>query len=106
MLGCEAVDLPKSSRDRPYLKGPNVNRKPIVFLFILIFCCQSLYSQVDRAVVRGRVVDAKQLPVAGAQVQLFQKSINESRQTTSGSEGEFIFVSLTPGSYRLEVEQP
>ena len=39
-------------------------------------------------------------------MRLFQKSINESRLTTSGNEGEFIFVSLTPGSYRLEVEQP
>ena len=39
-------------------------------------------------------------------MRLFQKSINESRLTTSGNDGEFIFVSLTPGSYRLEVEQP
>jgi len=87
-------------------KDQNVNRKLIVFLFILISYGQSFYAQVDRAVVRGRVVDAKQLPVSGAQVRLFQKSINESRLTTSGNEGDFIFVSLTPGSYRLEVEQP
>ena len=83
-----------------------MNRKLIVFLFILISSCQGLYAQVDRAVVRGRIVDAKQLPISGAQVRLFQKSINESHLTTSGNDGEFTFVSLTPGSYRLEVVQP
>ena len=83
-----------------------MNGKLIVFLFILISWAQSFYAQVDRAIIRGRIIDAKQLPVSGAQVRLFQKSINESRLTTSGNEGEFIFVSLTPGSYRLEVEHP
>ena len=100
------LTCPESGRDKNYRKGPNVNRKLVVFLFILISYCQVSYAQVDRAVVRGRIVDAKQLPVSGAQVRLFHKSINESRLTTSGNEGEFIFVSLTPGSYRLEVEQP
>ncbi|MGH9428897.1 MAG: carboxypeptidase-like regulatory domain-containing protein, partial [Terriglobia bacterium] len=83
-----------------------MKRKLIVFLLILISYCQVFYAQVDRAVVRGRVIDAKQLPVSGAQVRLFQKSTNESRLNTSGNEGEFVFAFLTPGSYRLEVEQP
>ena len=78
----------------------------IFSMLILISCYARAFAQVDRAVVRGRVIDAKQLPVVGAQVQLFHKAINASRATTSGNEGEFIFPSLTPGGYRLEIEHP
>ena len=49
----EPVGVPESSSD-DYWKGPNVNRKLIVFLFILISSCQGFYAQVDRAVVRGQ----------------------------------------------------
>ncbi len=34
------LTCPESSRDKNYRKGPNVNRKLIVFLFILISYCQ------------------------------------------------------------------
>jgi carboxypeptidase family protein/TonB-dependent receptor-like protein len=83
-----------------------VERKFFGSLVIILSLCQCLLAQVDRAVIRGRVVDAKQLPIAGVEVRLFHKATNESRVTATGNEGDFVFASLAPGSYRLEVEQP
>ena len=75
-------------------------------MLILISYFQVVFSQAHRAVIRGRVTDATQLAVSGAEVRLFHRATNESRLTASGNDGEFIFVSLMPGRYRLEIEQP
>src|SRR5215510_11779379 len=87
-------------------KGSCVKRKVFASLVVVLSLCQCVFAQVDRAVVRGRVIDAKQLPIAGVEVRLFHKATNELRVTATGNEGDFVFASLAPGSYRLEVEQP
>jgi hypothetical protein len=54
----------------------------------------------DQVVVRGTTIDYKtQRPLAG--VTVVAKSAGDVRQTVSGPDGKFVFLSLRPGTYRI-----
>src|SRR5262245_55026115 len=51
------------------------------------------------------VTDASGGTLAGAAVTLTNVATGERRQTQSGSGGDYQFLNLVPGMYRIEVEQ-
>src|SRR5512145_2120633 len=77
-----------------------------VLLTVFLGSQTALQSQGQRAVIRGHLTDAKDLPLAGAQLRLSHRATNERRQASSGSDGEYVFALLPPGTYRLEIEHP
>lgn len=67
--------------------------------------CAVLQAQGHRAVLRGHVSDASQFKLAGVQLRLVHELTNEMRLANTDRDGGFVFASLPPGAYRLEVEQ-
>jgi tetratricopeptide (TPR) repeat protein len=66
-----------------------------------------------QSLVKGKVVDAANKPVEGAVIHFEQKDANTKRDTKSDKKGEFIFVGLPSGDYKvtatkdgMTVEQP
>lgn len=55
--------------------------------------------------IAGTVNDASNAAIAGANVTLINSGTGERRTATSGPDGGYRFVSLVPGSYRVEIEQ-
>lgn len=81
--------------------------KPKIALFpmlAILLAATSVYSQVHRAIIRGKVMDASKANLEGVQLQLTSDSTNEIRQATTGPGGEFAISFLPPGEYHLEVE--
>ena len=62
-------------------------------------------ADTPRGEVRGIVRDHQRAPVAGAALVLVQQETNAQREATTGTAGDFVFASLAPGTYRLEVQQ-
>ena len=60
-------------------------------------------AQTSRATIRGIVKDPNGAVIPGAQLKLINEETQETRTAQSGTEGEFAFSSLMPGSYRLEI---
>jgi hypothetical protein len=64
-----------------------------------------LFSQAFYGSAVGTVTDASGGTLAGAAVTLTNVATGERRQTQSGSGGDYQFLNLVPGMYRIEVEQ-
>ena len=70
----------------------------------VLFCASSAAQNGASAGLSGVVTDASGAAVPGARLVLtFVKSGAERRQV-SGPEGEFVFLRLSTGDYRLQVE--
>lgn len=75
-----------------------------LILALLLSLVSSAVAQTHRASVRGTITDATRGHLAGARITLVNEATNESRNATSGADGEFTVTQLPPGLYRLEAE--
>lgn len=75
------------------------------FLIALAVFSGSLFAQTTFGSVTGVVTDATAAPTPGAQVTLTNLDTAEKRVMTTGNEGIYQFVNLTPGRYRLDIEK-
>ena len=73
-------------------------------LVVLLLLSSSLSAQTYRASLRGTINDQRGAIITGAQIRLTNTATGVTRTTVSGSDGEYTISSLSPGSYRLEVE--
>jgi hypothetical protein len=73
-------------------------------LVIAIFSGLNTSAQQITASIRGKVEDASGGVVGGASVTAMQVETSFARAVQTDSAGEFIFVELPVGGYRLEVE--
>lgn len=62
-----------------------------------------LLAQGDTGQLNGTVVDANGAVVVGASVKLISQSTSQVREMVTGESGEFAFLLLPPGRYKLEV---
>jgi len=74
-----------------------------VGLFLLMTCAISGWAQFTSR-VDGIVHDASGAAVPKATVQLVNTATQETRTTTSGGDGKFIFTSLAPGAYAVTAD--
>src|SRR3954467_12259391 len=65
----------------------------------------SLMGQAFYGSVVGTVTDQSGAALRGANVTLTNTGTGERRQTQSGDGGDYQFLNLVPGKYRVEVEQ-
>jgi len=75
----------------------------VLVLFSLVLSIPITQAQY-RAGIQGVVLDAQGNTIAGATVTLTSKETNKANQSTSDSAGVYNFLSLPPGSYRIEAE--
>lgn len=77
----------------------------IISVLSLTFVTSSVaLAQVGSSSLRGTISDLQGRAVAGAQVKITNEEKNFSRTYTTNDDGAYIFTSIPPGTYRLEVE--
>jgi hypothetical protein len=78
--------------------------RSFVALLAILILSSAAHAQTGRATVKGTVRDQQANVVAGATVTLTNADKNFSRTQTSTENGAYIFTSIPPGTYKLEVE--
>src|SRR5689334_16522770 len=75
---------------------------------ILLLVCGSVAGQTTLGVgaLRGTVVDPSDQVVSGARVTLTETSKGLVRESTSGDDGSYFFLSVIAGRYSVKVERP
>src|SRR4030081_3641644 len=76
------------------------------FLGGIILASFSLWAQTFQGGIRGTVKDSGAGVVAVAKVTLVDEATGVSRATITGTDGGFVFNSLTPATYAVIVESP
>src|SRR5215210_5483190 len=71
--------------------------------FILIVFAASGYAQSGGSTVRGTVKDPNGNVVSGANVTLTDPERNFTRTQPTNDDGQYVFSSIPPGTYKLEV---
>lgn len=77
------------------------------FGLVVLFLCFATagFSQTEAATVRGSVTDSTGAFVPGAVIRLIDIDRGTKSEVTSQRTGFYSFPSVTPGSYRMEVER-
>lgn len=78
--------------------------KSFVALLAILILSSAAYAQTGRATVKGTVRDQQANVVAGATVTLTDVDKNFTRTQTSSADGSYVFTSIPPGTYKLQVE--
>jgi len=68
---------------------------------LLLGCFVCVHAQTYRGTLRGTIYDPNGAVVPQTEIKLTNSETAETRSITSGSEGEYSFSSLRPGSYEL-----
>jgi len=79
------------------------SRRSLCFALLVLFCAASAFAQFSSS-VQGAVQDPSGASIAKATVRLVSVSTNVTQATTSDEAGNFRFISLAPGSYKITVE--
>lgn len=61
------------------------------------------WAQTSTGVITGRVLDPQEAAVVGAEVTLIQETTGVRQSTVTQSTGDFVFPSVMPGRYTLQV---
>ncbi|MDQ6663823.1 MAG: TonB-dependent receptor [Acidobacteriota bacterium] len=72
----------------------------VVFSFSLALCI----GQTFTASLTGVVTDPKQAGIPGATLKLLNTGTNDTRESTTGTDGRYTFSQLLPGNYELTAE--
>ncbi|WP_433969080.1 carboxypeptidase-like regulatory domain-containing protein [Tunturiibacter gelidiferens] len=75
-------------------------------LFLFVLLDGGITSAQVAADLKGRVFDASGVAIANAAVELIESSTNLHQSTATSSSGDYLFIHLNPGSYRVEVKAP
>ncbi|HXN52556.1 MAG TPA: TonB-dependent receptor [Candidatus Acidoferrum sp.] len=72
--------------------------------WVIAITAAGAWAQSGTTSLRGTVTDKSGAAVSGAKITLSNPDQALNRQATSGSEGEYEFIALPPGTYTLTVE--
>src|SRR5947207_8734181 len=78
---------------------------PIAVIFVLALPLQTARAQNVYGTIAGRVTDASGAAVADATVTLINIGTSEKHTMQSSSSGQYTFVNVLPGRYRIEGEK-
>src|ERR1700682_5420403 len=73
---------------------------------LLSFSSTASRAQSFRGGIRGSILDAHSLPVAGAKVTARNLGTSETREVTSDSDGTYMFLELPAGEYEVSSIAP
>ncbi len=82
-----------------------VQRSTIV-LAALLLCASTASAQVDRATLTGVVRDGSDAVLPKAKVTVTSLATGAASTATTGNEGVYLVVNLTPGQYLVQAEAP
>jgi hypothetical protein len=73
-------------------------------LLIMHICPVFVYSQIQDATVRGQLTDPSGSALEDVQLTAIHEETQSVYRTQSGPDGEYAFLTLSPGTYRFEAE--
>ena len=79
-------------------------RRLFAVLLVLFSWCLLTWAQLPTSTLTGLVTDPQGAVVVGAKVTVTNPATGVSRETTTGSDGHYVFPNLIPGNYDLRVE--
>ena len=80
-------------------------RLTLILLLLASALTPAAFAQISAA-LRGRVLDPSGATVANANIDLTEVSTNVHQQTVSSTSGDYLFINLNPGTYRIEASSP
>src|SRR5439155_18955530 len=75
------------------------------FLFLLLAIAPASNAQTVSGQISGRVTDPEGAVIGGAAVQLTSDLTQQVREFVADESGSFVFLSLVPGDYSVQVAQ-
>ncbi len=84
----------------------SLNLFAALLLMTLVSGTGLVFAQTDRGTLRGTVTDPSDAVVPKAKVTLTGVENGESRETTTGDQGIYVFPELKAGLYQVTVEAP
>src|SRR5215468_3074699 len=75
-----------------------------MLLVILVLGWASNAAAQNTASLAGTVLDPRGQAIHGAKVTLTSRTTGATRDTTADEDGRYVFVSLTPGTYKISVD--
>jgi hypothetical protein len=81
-------------------------RRFVLVAALFVLAMRPAFSQAFYGSIVGTVTDQSAAVLHGAVVTLTNLATGERRQTPSGAGGDYQFLNLVPGTYRVEVERP
>ncbi|HTG27033.1 MAG TPA: carboxypeptidase-like regulatory domain-containing protein, partial [Methylomirabilota bacterium] len=92
------------------MEWSSLKRQFILSLVVSTTICALMvagaWGQTGTTSVRGVVTDKSGASIVAAKVTLTNPQQGSERETNTGSEGEYEFLSLQPGAYLLAIEAP
>ena len=64
------------------------------------------HAQTNVGSIFGHVTDASGAPIAGASVMIVNPATNETTRTITTGQGDYVFNSVRPATYRVSAEHP
>ena len=80
------------------------SRRPYLLAIIIITISTLALSQTATTSIRGTVSDPKGAVIPGATVTIVNPATGVKRNTTSGPDGAYQILQITPGSYDVSAE--
>ena len=78
--------------------------------FLLILLCSAFtlgaFAQNANSTIKGTIKDTHDAVVSGATVELTNIGTNQTRSTTTSTDGFYTFVNLSPANYKVSVTAP
>ena len=80
--------------------------KTCAFVMCAVLCSFPVQSQIFNGSIVGAIMDPSGASIPAASVTLTNTGTSERRTTLSNADGNYEFVNLVPGRYRVDVEKP
>jgi len=86
--------------------SPALNKAVLIFsvLAFTLLMSSVAFAQTGTSSLRGTITDLQGRAVSGAQVTITNEEKSFTRNQNTNEDGAYVFTSIPPGSYRLEVE--
>ncbi len=76
-----------------------------ISLIVLLLCSEFAVGQSTYGSIAGSVTDPSGAAISGANVTLTNAGTSETRTQATNADGQYSFVNLIPGAYRIDVEK-
>jgi hypothetical protein len=85
---------------------PEVFSMRLRFVALIVLTCASAVAQTSFGSIVGEVQDASGAQIPAANVTVTNTGTSDRLQGATGANGQYQFVNLNPGVYKVEIEKP
>ena len=78
-------------------------RLSVCLSFVLVFCLNQAFAQLEKGAISGTVTDSSGAVVSGATVTVSSPDTGAERATTTNEQGFYTITNLAPGPYAVKI---